>query len=169
MVNLGFVRGIDLSELCIPRVHFVREQPGREPVLYSWPQQDKQLWELRTAMCSSWNWPGDLAGCLRKMHWTKWAVDTSSIISNSNADPEQTLESWGEEFWPQYREDAVVYLLVHENEPICRKIAGLWARNYTHVCLRQRYDLINARKDAHKCPQPTGRLSRLKRKIMRAG
>lgn len=167
MVNLGLVRRVDIIELGIPLVFFAYSETAREPVLHSWPYNGSQLWELQITVTPEEKWPQELAGCLRKMRWSKWALDISSTMDYPcEPSPESALASWGNRFWPGYREDAIVYLLLEEKKDLGGKMARIWDRNHTHVCFRPRYDLTERPVDREE-PRPQGRLSRLKRKIRR--
>lgn len=166
MVNLGLVRRVDIIELGIPLVFFAYSETAHEPVLRSWPYNGSQLWELEITVTPEEKWPQELAGCLRKMRWSKWALDIASTMESSDLGPENALVQWGDKFWPGYREDAIVYLLLEEKKDLGSKMARIWDRNHTHVCFRPRYDLTERPVDREE-PTPQGRLSRLKKKIRR--
>ncbi|MFP4167904.1 MAG: hypothetical protein ACLFSY_03525 [Desulfonatronovibrionaceae bacterium] len=168
MVNLGLARRIDVIELGLPLVVFAHEEEPHEPVLRSWPYGERQLWELEITTTPHGNWPRELASCLRKMRWERWALDTASAAGPSGPDTASALAAWGDSFWPDYREDAVVYLLFAENSISTLEIARAWDRSYTHVCFRSKYDLTD-RPIREKQPTPRGRLHRIRKKIIGRG
>ena len=145
MVNLGFVRDFKSCPKDLPRIFFSPGVYGHAPLqLFSYPYQDKQIWELHYHASpdkSATDWAAELIKCLKNLHLYKWCLNVFDLVDIFHLPLEQALLKWGAIFWPEYNVDAIVYLPVREEKEIINKAALRWEKSFTHLVVRSKYDL----------------------------
>ena len=149
MIRLGLFRGPEQCPTSGPRIFFAPVSEAardRTLVLRTATPTASDPWELCVPLCrtdlSSPDFGRRMAAALVGLRLDAWWLDAPSLGDRFGG-LLAGLTAWGDLFWPQYREQAVVFCRTGEHRPEVYQAASAWCTHHVHVGLDPSLDLGN--------------------------